>query len=761
MLRPNTLVNNRYLIVLKIGQGGMGAVYEAIDQRLGNRVALKQTTMIGSEYDKAFEREAKILAGLRHPAFPVVSDYFTDEQGQFLVMQFIPGQNLDELLTQRGTPFLEEQVLDWADQVLRALEYLHRQQPPILHRDIKPANMKLTADNEIVLLDFGLAKGAKGLQTHVGEQTSVFGYTPHYAPLEQIQGTGTSVTSDLYALAATLYHLLTGLLPIDAPTRAIAILAHQSDPLRPAHEVFSSVSEAVSLVLTPALALASKDRFEDAAAMRSALNAARAKEFKATILNQGSTAQSAGETIIHSEPTRELETLYDQAMAHRAQEQWEQAATIWQQIVAEQPDFRDASKKLAEATLHIQKAHDHYIEGRNAFRAMSWPKAIKHLEAVVRFAGPYRDAEDLLRSARQQHMLAKLYRDARWQRLRGNWQAALDALEVIAGIDTGYRGTALLLRRTRQKLADRQAAEARRSTAQQSQYLLAGATKPPLSRRFKIWFAILFYGVLVIAFLISLITQPQLTPEQQAATAVAQQAAAMIAARRDATSAAQQQITPTAQAIQEATATTQAIQNATATVLAAQNKLLEIKKSKPIMNDSFSNNNNRWYEGESSDGRASRYIRDGVFVFKLKEKNIYWGETWEKAKLHNFIAELDIMPRTFQSYGRIMFGYEDSNNFYTVDLLTDGYYDLKRKRGGKWNVIQDQKNNEAIRKDLETNTLTIIKQENNISIYINNVFVDELSVDGIPDGEVGIAAGAYDIDNAEVHLDNFRLWKLP
>jgi serine/threonine protein kinase len=138
----------------------MGAIYEAIDQRLGNRVALKQTLVSGTQLDKAFEREAKLLARLHHPVFPTVSDYFADGEGQFLVMQFIPGDDLATLLDRQGGPFPPDQVMHWSDQLLDALDYLHTQEPPVIHRDIKPQNLKLTPRGRIILLDFGLAKGA-------------------------------------------------------------------------------------------------------------------------------------------------------------------------------------------------------------------------------------------------------------------------------------------------------------------------------------------------------------------------------------------------------------------------------------------------------------------------------------------------------------------------------------------------------------------------------------------------------------------------
>lgn len=275
-IQSSMLVHDRYRVVRQIGKGGMGAVYEAIDERLAQTVALKQMTVSGENLDKAFEREARILARLRHPALARVIDYFKGSNGQFLVMDFIAGEDLSSLLIQRNAPFEVQTVLDWADQILDALAYLHAEDPPIIHRDIKPQNLKLTTNGRIVLLDFGLAKGTAALQTRVTSTgRSVFGYTPQYAPLEQIQGTGTDPRSDLYSLAATLHHLLTNDPPSSALTRTAAVMDEQPDPLRPVHERNPAVPVAVSEVLQQALALQARKRPESAAAMRANLRTAR------------------------------------------------------------------------------------------------------------------------------------------------------------------------------------------------------------------------------------------------------------------------------------------------------------------------------------------------------------------------------------------------------------------------------------------------------------------------------------------------------
>jgi serine/threonine protein kinase len=311
MLAADTLLQNRYTVVRPIGKGGMGAVYLAKDQRLRSTVALKETFFEDPAMLKAFEREAALLANLRHSALPRVIDHFTEDQGQFLVMEFIPGDDLEEMLKARGSAFSPTEVLGWADQLLDALDYLHTQEPQIIHRDIKPQNMKLTARGQIILLDFGLAKGTAGEMSQVAGTGSIMGYTPTYAPLEQIHSTGTDPRSDLYSLAATLYHLLTGVTPPDALFRASAVIGGQSDPLRPAHEINPQVSPAVSAVLTRAMSLHSEQRPATAAEMRLELSQASLSPVMAS-------SSSDTATVIVAQP--DAPSTIKQAQATQVQE---------------------------------------------------------------------------------------------------------------------------------------------------------------------------------------------------------------------------------------------------------------------------------------------------------------------------------------------------------------------------------------------------------------------------------------------------------
>lgn len=299
MLAPETVFQSRYRIVRLLGQGGMGAVYEAIDERLETTVALKESLFADERLRKQFEREAKLLAGMHHPALPRVSDHFAEGDGQFLVMQFIPGDDLSQMMARKQGPFPPDQVLTWGDQLLDALDYLHTQDPQIIHRDIKPQNLKLTGRGQIILLDFGLAKGQSGGVSVVTTSASIFGYTPNYAPLEQIQGQGTDARSDIYALSATLYHLMTGVKPPDALTRAAALVNAQPDPLMPANQISGSVGPEVANVLARAMSQNRDQRYPTAVVMRDALKGTAeavtlvGKSEAATILHAPSAATLA------------------------------------------------------------------------------------------------------------------------------------------------------------------------------------------------------------------------------------------------------------------------------------------------------------------------------------------------------------------------------------------------------------------------------------------------------------------------------------
>jgi tRNA A-37 threonylcarbamoyl transferase component Bud32 len=271
MIETGTVLQDRFLIEKELARGGMGAVYLATDQKFGSRVAIKERFYEDTQLAEAFAREARILNCLHHPILPHVSDYFSDEDGHFLVMEYIEGEDLSEILKRDGGAFPVADVVRWTLELLDGLDYLHSQDPPIVHRDIKPGNLKLTSRGNIVLLDFGLAKETSGNNHGV---RSVFGYSRRYSPLEQIEGAGTDPRSDLFSLGATCFHLLTGEGPVDVLARASAIVAGRPDPLRLVSDINPDVDSETAQVINRALALDPEQRFNSAREMRSALETA-------------------------------------------------------------------------------------------------------------------------------------------------------------------------------------------------------------------------------------------------------------------------------------------------------------------------------------------------------------------------------------------------------------------------------------------------------------------------------------------------------
>lgn len=296
MIESGKLLQQRYRIDKQIGQGGMGAVYVATDGRFNSVVAIKETLCMDANFRKAIEREARLLNSLKHNALPRVSDHFEEDNGQFLVMEYIPGEDLSNILERDNKPFPVETVVKWADQLLDALDYLHNQSVPVVHRDIKPQNLKLNARGEIILLDFGLAKGNPTDASHQTAAKSIFGYSRNYASLEQIQGTGTDPRSDLYSLAATLYHLLTNVAPEDALTRAMSVLSQKGDPLLPACDAEPAVPRGLAGVLQKAMDLNADARPSTAVEMRQMLR--ESENYADTTYANYSAAAAPGTNIL-------------------------------------------------------------------------------------------------------------------------------------------------------------------------------------------------------------------------------------------------------------------------------------------------------------------------------------------------------------------------------------------------------------------------------------------------------------------------------
>lgn len=253
MLNTGLIINNRYRIVKLLGQGGFGAVYRAWDINLNRPCALKMNLDTSQEAQRQFQREASTLSGLLHPNLPRVTDHFyVAGQGQFLVMDYADGEDLETRMAREGQ-FAPEQALPIITQVADALAYLHQQEPPIIHRDIKPANIRINAEGHVFLVDFGLAKVYdQHLRTTIGARA----VTPGFSPPEQYGQGNTDARTDVYALAATLYTLLTGAEPQESVQRIV------EDKLQSVAEVNTAVSEPMSIALRQAMSLNPSQRYQ-------------------------------------------------------------------------------------------------------------------------------------------------------------------------------------------------------------------------------------------------------------------------------------------------------------------------------------------------------------------------------------------------------------------------------------------------------------------------------------------------------------------
>lgn len=257
-----------YVIISKLGQGGMGTVYKAADKVLGREVALKMlnTLMINQpQVLERFKKEAQVLARLLHPNIAVIYNLIEQEQQHFMVMEYVEGKNLDEVLRQHKTLPYQMVVLIFM-QALEGLHHAHKK--GIFHRDIKPSNLILTPDGTVKLMDFGIAKVAG--EQRMTQVNRVIGTVEFLAP-EIIEGKEPSVASDIYAAAVTMYELLSGKLPFESTTDYNLMQdILKKKPAAP-DKLNSNVPKALSNIVMKALEKKPENRFSDAGAFHQAL----------------------------------------------------------------------------------------------------------------------------------------------------------------------------------------------------------------------------------------------------------------------------------------------------------------------------------------------------------------------------------------------------------------------------------------------------------------------------------------------------------
>lgn len=257
-ITPGSIIRNRYRIDNLLGKGGFGEVHQGWDMALEIPVAVKLLFDNTPASVSLFKSEAKILAKLKHPHLPRVTDYFSEHGTHFLVMDFIEGEDLQVRLDKTGSFINHNDVVEWITQILGALAYIHSLK--IVHRDVKPGNIRVSPTGFASLVDFGIAKTDSRKMTCPGAKGA---FTPYMASPEQCQTLGlTTPASDIYAVGATMYYLLTGQVPADAVSRLMGA------PLIPPEGTNPAIPLPLSKAILKGMALSPADRFSDADTMR-------------------------------------------------------------------------------------------------------------------------------------------------------------------------------------------------------------------------------------------------------------------------------------------------------------------------------------------------------------------------------------------------------------------------------------------------------------------------------------------------------------
>lgn len=341
----------------------MGAVYQAKDvKRQGTLCAIKEMSVsrVAPE-DQAqairnFKIEAKMLHVLSHPYLPAFTHFFAENQRYFLVMEYIDGATLEDLLERNGGPFSERRVLSWAEQLCDVLEYLHSQHPPIIFRDMKPGNIMLTRQGHIKLIDFGIARFFRPSHT---TDTQLLG-TPGYSPQEQYGTTQTDERSDIYALGMTLHHLLTN----HFAEIGFGVTARDIRARNP------QVSLQVARALEKATALMPADRYQNVAAFRRALFQSASFTFES-----GETATDIDQlaTLCESYPEETFEYLESGELVNWLRDIGEESlADFAWQLCADQLDPRQAVEEFLQALPDPVEQLDHYDAPPNGYSASQW-----------------------------------------------------------------------------------------------------------------------------------------------------------------------------------------------------------------------------------------------------------------------------------------------------------------------------------------------------------------------------------------------------
>jgi len=431
------ILGNRYRLQKEAGSGGMAWVYLGEDLLDGQKVAVKVLYPQYTEdmaYIQRFIREAKLALGLDDPHIVRVLNYGADRDVHYLVMEYIEGKDLGEVLNIRGRlPYKE--ALSIVSQVAQALRRANER--GIVHRDIKPQNLMITTDGALKVLDFGIAR-VRALPTLT---LSGFLGSPYYISPEQAMGEKVDIRSDIYSLGVVTYEMLTNLLPFDGNSPWSIISQHiaNAPPTTPLVKV--DVPGAVIQMVLKAMAKRPEDRFQSPEEMLETVQLVMAGEELPTVRPPVSPQASKVHQLL-------LRSLYDRAHEAADAGQWTQAVNLYTQILKYAPDYGDVSIQLAEAGRQ-KRLQALYRAAEQAIEAQRWQEAVDELGEIIEQEPGYRQAPDLLRQAasvlkkqQQEERLAELYQRGLRHLMVEEWEQAIECLDSVFQEKANYRDAA-------------------------------------------------------------------------------------------------------------------------------------------------------------------------------------------------------------------------------------------------------------------------------------------------------------------------------
>ena len=441
------ILGNRYRVLREIGSGGMAWVYLAEDIKENNLVAIKVLyPQFGEDlsYVQRFNREAKLASTLTDPHIVRVLDYGADRDVYYLVMEYIEGKDLREMLEEKG-PFAWKDSLEIIDQLATALEHAHLY--GVVHRDIKPQNMMLTESGLLKVLDFGIAR----IPALPSLTQSGFVGSPYYVSPEQAMGEETDTRSDIYSSGIVLYELLSGRIPFDAKSPWSIINQHLTSDPPPLDLTDDEIPSEVHHLLDRMVAKQPQDRFPNPSALRRAITAILAGE-------------KIPDSVLDTQPIKPPDkpamanSLFQRALTAMESQEWGRAVDLLNQVLNLVPSHKEAQANLVIAE---QKSFLASLlqAGKRAQRNERWEEAINNFTAVLELEPDYEEAQALLAQAKQalekensEQLVITLYHEGVAHLEANRWELAITALTEVQRLSPHYEDVDQLLIEANQKV---------------------------------------------------------------------------------------------------------------------------------------------------------------------------------------------------------------------------------------------------------------------------------------------------------------------